>query len=265
MGAGCDLLDAERTRGSLPIRDGAVVGALSSPHELRVEARDALPAIARWLEERYGVVFAWETAALGIEAAAVRHAAGSIDAGAVVVAPGTQIAAFAPEIARRARVRTCKLQMMRIGAPGIVLRGVLMSDLSLVRYGGFASQPSAPVLRARLGRERASELEHGVHLIVAQAADGSLVVGDSHHYSDHADPFASEAVDKLILGELRSLLDLARVEVVERWNGYYPVADVTPLLREELAPRARLVSVTSGTGMSTAFAIGEETIAELFG
>lgn len=265
MGSGCELLDAARARASLPIRDDAVAGALSSPFELRVDPREALPALARWLEERHGVVFAWETAALGLEADAVRHASGSIAADAIVVAPGVHVAAFAPDLARRARLRICKLQMMRIGAPGVLLRPVLMTDLSLVRYGGFAAQPSAAALRARLERERPRELAHGVHLIVAQASDGSLVVGDSHHCADHADPFASDAVDKLILGELRNLLDLARAEVVERWNGYYPVADVAPLIREPLGPRARLVTVTSGTGMSTAFAIGEETIAELFG
>jgi len=53
--------------------------------------------------------------------------------------------------------------------------------------------------------------------------------------------------------------------VLGRWNGYYPVAEVAPLISEELAPRVRLVTVTSGTGMSTAFAIGEETIGQLFG
>jgi hypothetical protein len=55
------------------------------------------------------------------------------------------------------------------------------------------------------------------------------------------------------------------VRIVERWVGHYPVADIRPLLVEKLAERARLVAVTSGTGMSTAFAIGEETIGELFG
>ena len=31
-------------------------------------------------------------------------------------------------------------------------------------------------------------LENGVHLIVVQSADGSLVVGDSHHYGPHTRP-----------------------------------------------------------------------------
>jgi hypothetical protein len=178
-------------------------------------------------------------------------------------APASQ--AFAPELARRVALRHCRLQMMRLAAPGVALPGVLMGDLSLVRYGGFAAQPAAAGLRAQLERECAPALAHGVHLIVAQGADGSLVVGDSHHYADHAEPFASEAVDALILEELRGLLELPRIDVTERWNGYYPVADVAPVLDEEIARRVRLVTVTSGTGMSTAFAIAEETIAALFG
>ena len=85
------------------------------------------------------------------------------------------------------------------------------------------------------------------------------------HSRAFAEPFASEAVDALILAQLRSTLSMPETRVLQRWNGYYPVADVAPLLRETLAPRVELVTVTSGTGMSTAFAIGEETIAALFG
>jgi glycine/D-amino acid oxidase-like deaminating enzyme len=141
-----------------------------------------------------------------------------------------------------------------------------MTDLSLLRYEGFAQQPSAARLRAEVTGECAAQLEHGVHLIVAQGADGTLVVGDSHHYAEVADPFAAHRVEELILGELHALFPgLPPVEIVERWLGHYPVADVHPVLSESLAPRVRLVTVTSGTGMSTAFALGEETIAELFG
>lgn len=265
MGRDCTLLDAARARARMPRLAPAIAGALWSPHELRVEAREALPALARWLEERHGVVFAWETAVLGVDRANVRHAAGAVTADAVVLSPGAAVAAFAPELARRVRLRHCRLQMMRLAPTGVALPGVVMGDLSLVRYGGFAAQPAAATLRAQLERECAQALANGVHLIVAQGADGSLVVGDSHHYADHAEPFASEAVDALILDELRTFVELARVEVVERWNGYYPVADVAPLLSEEIAERVRLVTVTSGTGMSTAFAIGEETVAALFG
>jgi len=265
MGAGCALLDAGAARARAPQLDPAIAGGLWSPYELRVEAREALPALARWLEERHGVVFAWNVEMHGVDDHLVRHSAGTMEADAVVIAPGANVAGLAPELARRVAVRHCRLQMMRLAPPGFTLPGVLLSDLSLVRYGGFAAQPAAANLRARLEEECAEQLSHGIHLIAAQATDGTMLVGDSHHYGDHADPFSSEAVDALILAELRATLKVPGARVIERWNGYYPVADVGPVLRETLVPRVELVTVTSGTGMSTAFAIGEETIAGLFG
>jgi FAD dependent oxidoreductase TIGR03364 len=264
MGTDCELWNREEIRRRLPeVREGAT-GALSSPHELRIEARDALPRIAQWLAERHRVAFTWGASALALEATSVRHGEGSIEAGAVVLAPGGAASTFAPALAKRVDFRDCKLQMMRIASPGFRLPAVMMSDLSLARYEGFAKMPSIAALKHRLDAECARERAHGIHLIVAQGADGSLVVGDSHHYGPLADDLYSTQVEELILGELRALLDIPQATVVERWLGYYPVAAVQPVVSEEIAPRVRLVTVTSGTGMSTAFAIGEETISAMF-
>ena len=264
MGEGCAMFHGRGAARRLPaLRDGCL-GALESPHELRVEAREALPRLAAWLHERHGVAFHWASCALGFEGTELRHSRGTLGGGAIVFAPGSGLGEVAPGIAVDARVRQCHLQMMRVAATGVRLPAVVMSDLSLVRYEGFAMQPSAARLRARLQRECAAQLANGIHLIVAQGADGTLVVGDSHHYGDDADPFASAAVEELILAELRALLDLPEPHVIERWIGHYPVAEVQPLISAPLAPRVRAVTVTSGTGMSTAFAIGEETIAALF-
>ncbi|HXN15864.1 MAG TPA: TIGR03364 family FAD-dependent oxidoreductase [Usitatibacter sp.] len=265
--SGCELWSAAQTRSRLPCASARIAGALASKHELRVEAREALPKLARWLGARHNVAFLWDSAVLEVAEGRIRHAGGSIEAHAIVIAPGTQVAAFAPQIAIREAVRYCKLQMMRIAAPSPDFRlpSTVMSDLSLVRYAGFAQQPSAKRLRERLERECPQALAHGVHLVVAQSADGSLVVGDSHHYADFADPSRINAVDELILEEFHTLFDCPRATVIERWVGHYPVANITPLLRQTLGPRLRLVTVTNGLGMSTAFAIGEETIQELFG
>lgn len=266
MGTGCELWDGGEARRRVPRLRGSIRGALWSPHELRVEARDALPRLARWLAQEHGVTFLWNTAVVAIEETSLRHAQGRIEGDAIVAAPGVAVAGLAPALAARVRLRDCKLQMLRVRTPGTPPRfpAVAMSDLSLVRYPGFAAQPAAERLHRRLEAERAGALADGVHLIVAQSADGTLVVGDSHHYGE-SDEVARDTVEARILAELDTVFDLAGREVAERWVGHYPVADVQPLLVEELAPRARLVAVTSGTGMSTAFAIGEETVAALFG
>ena len=99
-----------------------------------------------------------------------------------------------------------------------------MSDLGLMRVAGATPLPQAGPLRARLEAEQPAQLEHGVHLIVVQSADGSLVVGDSHHYASTPDPFAHEVVDRLILDEFEAVFGRAAPPVVERWTGTYASA-----------------------------------------
>lgn len=139
-----------------------------------------------------------------------------------------------------------------------------MSDLGLVRYLGYAELPEAASLRARLEAEQMDALSNGIHLIVVQSADGSLVVGDSHHYGETVDPFAPEHVDRLILDEFDAVLDIPGHTVSERWIGTYASAPDRLMLIDRPADNVRIVIVTSGTGASTGFAIGEEVVAELF-
>ena len=72
------------------------------------------------------------------------------------------------------------------------MNAAVMSDLGLVRYAGYAALPEAAALQRRLAAEQGAQLANGVHLIVVQSADGSLVVGNSHHYATTPDPFAPE-------------------------------------------------------------------------
>jgi hypothetical protein len=58
-------------------------------------------------------------------------------------------------------------------------------------------------------------------------------------------------------------LDAPRVS--ERWTGVYASAADRLMLVDRPSERVRLVVITSGTGASTSFAIGEEVVAELVG
>jgi glycine/D-amino acid oxidase-like deaminating enzyme len=155
--------------------------------------------------------------------------------------------------------------MLRLESPGFAMPGTVMSDLSLLRYGGFAALPESDALRRRLREEQERCLRHGVHLIVAQGPDGSLVVGDSHHDDPTAEPVADEAVYGLILEEYRIVTGREPPPVRARWMGTYATAPERSVLIEAPTPASRLVVITSGIGASTGFAIGEEVIRGLFG
>jgi hypothetical protein len=104
-----------------------------------------------------------------------------------------------------------------------------------------------------------------VHLICVQNADGTLVVGDSHHYGEAAGPFMAARTEALILDEFAAVTGLPPPPVIERWTGAYGVLPEAPALILAPAPDVRLVTVTNGKGASTAFAIAEEVVGELYG
>jgi FAD dependent oxidoreductase TIGR03364 len=233
-----------------------------------VESREAIPRLARWLEGAHDVTFVRRAQVSAVEPGLLETSVGTLRAEACIICPGDDFTGlFADRLAAYDGLTRCKLQMLRIAAPAPDwhLPGAIMSDLGLLRYLGYAELPAADALRARLETERADALVNGVHLIVVQSADGSLVVGDSHHYAQTPDPFAPEQVEQLILDELQEVLAIPAPRVTERWIGTYASAPGRLMLVDRPDDRIRIVIVTSGTGASTAFAIAEETVAELFG
>jgi FAD dependent oxidoreductase TIGR03364 len=268
MGAECSLMSPAQAKTRVPaLRQGALTAALWSPHERRIESRTAIPRLAGWLEQALGVAFLRSTLVTAVKPPRVVTTIGAIAADTAIVCPGHDFLALFPDRIAAYGLTTCKLQMLRVapGDAGFRLGAAVMSDLGLVRYLGYAELPEASALRARLEAEQAAALDNGVHLIAVQSADGSLVVGDSHHYGATLDPFAQHHVDELILDELDAVLDLPGRAVRERWVGIYASARDRLMLVDRPSDTVRIVIVTSGTGASTAFAIGEEVIAELFG
>jgi FAD dependent oxidoreductase TIGR03364 len=264
MGEGCALLTPAAARAKFPALTGELAAALYSPHERRVESRDAIPRLAQWLEAVRGVTFMRRTAVHHVETGRVETSAGIIHAALVIVCPGDDLATLFPERLAFYGVRRVKLQMMRLRPPaGFTLGAAMMTDLSLVRYLGYAELPAADALRAQLRAEQEEHVAAGVHLIAVQSADGSLVVGDTHAYGHTMDPFASTHFNALVLDEFHAVFPGLAYEISENWIGTYASLDDRLVLIDEPAPNVRLVVVTSGTGASTAFAIGEDVLREM--
>ena len=267
MGAGCRMIGAETARGIVPaLRTEGAAAILHSPHEARVESREAIPRLARWLAAEKGVTFLWSTDVHEVTPPRIVTSRGVVEAGAAVVCPGDNYGGPFAEVLSAAGLAICTLQMLRVmpAAPS-PLGAAVMSDLSLVRYDGYVALPEAAALRAAIEAEQAEDLAAGVHLIAVQSADGSLVVGDSHVYGATAAPFAQEAVDALILAELDRVLALPGRRVTERWTGSYAAQAEGVIFFDRPDKDVRLLVVTGGTGASTAFALGEEVIEDLYG
>lgn len=266
MGDGCRLLSpGEYKKIASNLGGSDLRGALFSPHELRVESRTAIPALAAWLEEALGVVFFRETVAFEAAPPRLRTSRGVVEADATVVCPGDDFVTLYRERIGRYALRKCRLSMVKLADPGFRLPGALMSDLSLARYRGYAALPEARALETKLQREQPSHFDNGVHLIAVQGADGALIVGDSHHDDVLPGPFAPATAERDILDEFKRATGREPSAVLERWTGVYAMASDRTYLVDTPEPQVRLVIVTSGTGASTGFGIAEKVIGDLLG
>lgn len=265
MAEGCRLFTPAEARRRCPqLQAPQLAAVMESTLELRIESRLAIPRLAGWLAEAHGVTFLRNTTVHAIEVPLLRTSSGVVHARRIAVCPGDDFTGLYADRLKRYGLTRCKLQMLRLADPGFKLPAAVMSDLGLARYAGFAALPEAAALKARLAVEQAGHLENGVHLIVVQSADGTLVVGDSHHYAATPDPFGQEAVDALILDEFRAALGIAPPPILERWLGTYASASDRAVLIDAPEAAVRVAIVTSGAGASTGFAIGEELVSSLF-
>jgi FAD dependent oxidoreductase TIGR03364 len=274
------LLDAAAVGERVPTGSD-VVGGAWLPRDLRVDPREAIPAITSWLEAG-GVRFHWSSAMQEVTPDGVRTSQGLIEADRVVVAVGHDVDRYYPEVAREAELVRCVLHMLRVtnvsgtgGSAAGRIDPAVLSGYSLLRYAGFApgtddhgsregtGNTALEQVRERLAREVPLARQLDLNLMFTQRPDGDLTIGDTHSYARTPEPFQSETADDLILEQTAKLLGVGGLTVRERWRGVYASAR-EPFLVAAPHPSTRVVSVTSGIGLTTGFGLAEEVIAELF-
>jgi FAD dependent oxidoreductase TIGR03364 len=266
MAEGCAFYPPDDAHALFPQFKGDLAAVFWSPDEIRVEAKTAMPKMALWLEEAHGVSFRWETAVNAIDGERLATSRGIVEAGATIVCAGDDLRTLFGDRLAGLGLTRAKSHMLRVRyEEGFELPGAVTSDLALLRSPGFAELDGVEALRARLEVEQPDHLQHGIVLAAVQSADGSLVVGASRHLDATPDPFQPSAVDELILEELAAVIGRRPKQVASRWVGTYAFSADRPLVTEAPADNVRVVIAASGGGATAAFAIGEETVAELFG
>ena len=263
---GCVFYEPEDAHALFPQFRGEIAGVFWSPDEIRIEAKSALPKIAAWLEDAHDVAFRWETAVTAIEDSGLATSRGPVRAKCVVVCPGDDLRSLYGDRLSGLGLTRAKSQMMRVRyEESFELPGAVSTDLSAARMQALQDVPGAEALRARLEAEQPEHLQHGVVMLAAQSADGSLVVGASRTLDATPDPFLLQSVDELILDELAAVFGKRPKQIISRWAGTYAYSADRPVIVEAPEAHVRVVIAASGFGASAAFAIGEETVADLFG
>ena len=262
LGYDCAWLSAQETlRRSHAVRTEDLLGALWSPTEMTVDPRQIIGSLPRFLTERYGVQFFFNTAVQNVETSSLETGDQTWQSNLIIVANGDDFQTLFPEFFRQSGITRCKLQMMRtISQPqGWTLGPSLAFGLTFKHYATFQVCTSLQAFKDRVVRETPEFEKWGIHVMVSQTSLGELTIGDSHEYRLAVDIFDKPEVNRLILDYARQYLRVPTLEIGQSWHGVYGKHPVHAYIRFDAVDCVRIVTMTSGLGMTMSFGIAEET------
>jgi len=265
LGYDCAWLSAQETlQRSRAVRPEGLAGALWSPTEITVDPRQVVSSLPKFLAERYGVQFFFNTAVQGAETSRLDAGGQTWKADAIIVASGDDFQTLFPEYFRQSGITRCKLQMMRtvVQPQGWALGPSLAFGLTFKHYATFQMCASLQALKERIARETPEFEKWGIHVMVSQTARGELTLGDSHEYGLAVDIFDKPEVNRLIFDYARQYLRVPTLEMGESWHGVYAKHPEHAYVSLTPVEGVRLVVVTSGLGMTMSFGIAEQTLQE---
>lgn len=266
-GLDCAMLTLEEAMARIPsLNPDGLRGAMWSPLELAVNPREAIPAITQWLARQPTVTLHLGEAIMAVGPNTATTAYGDTHhAERIFICSGSDVEHLYPEAHRALPITRCKLQMMATNPQpdGWRLPHHLAGGLSLRHYESFANCPSIGALRARVAKELPEYDRYGIHVLVAQLPTGELILGDSHEYGNPPEPFNANAIDRLILDRVHTMLHAPDLTPARRWSGtYLKRTDGGWSINTEPEPGVRIVNALGGSGMTLSFALADKNLSE---
>ena len=266
LGYECRLLSAaEAARINPAIDDHTCLAGLHFPADARVEPAGLLKLLIPWLSRQPGCTYLPNTLVTRVTASydeceVETSAERTFRAPHVFVCGGADLRTLFPQRLAEAGLVRCKLQMCRtVPQRSARLTTTIASGLSLRWYPSFRECQSWQRMRDEAVDPELTR--RGIHVLMVQDADGSVVIGDSHEYSKGDLDDALDAVtESLILREARRLVRLSDWDIARRWHGIYAMHPENPIFQEQIGGRIHLITGIGGKGMTTGPAVARESI-----
>jgi FAD dependent oxidoreductase TIGR03364 len=186
----------------------------------------------------------------------------------VIVCNGGEFKLLFADLFRESGIVTSKLQMLRsVVMKEIPLEGNILTGLTIRRYESFQECPS---FSSTPTPENLAELKKwGIHILFKKAADGSIIIGDSHEYADvaHTDDLGftqNEYINQLMLKEAQRIVTFDVNQIATSWSGYYPQHNEKDIVEIDIENKIHIRTAIGGKGMTTSAGYAEESIRKLY-
>lgn len=237
--------------------------ALHGSKERVVYSREAIPALAKWIGSHPNITLKTNTLVYEVDEiqGSLKTTQGTFTAEHIFICSGHDYKTlFQSEIAALNPV-VCRLQMLRVRPEkSLNLQHGVFTGLSCLHYDAFNGLPEIEPLQQLVNEQTPLLEKYKIHLLMTPTPHGDIIIGDSHDYhTGTIRPFASSEIDHLIQSLAEETLG-QKVEVIERWQGFYGSKGDEPISILKPSNKVTIVLMRTGLGMSVGPALGEENI-----
>jgi FAD dependent oxidoreductase TIGR03364 len=256
------------------LRNDYVKAGLFFPDEVTVEPRIMINRLLDFLIKEKGLDYFGNTKVLNCDASSqettVITASGEIyKASKVILCCGSEFKTLYPDLFAKSDLEVTKLQMLQTKPqPGYELKGSILTGLSIRRYEAFYECTSFTAIKAKED-PNSFEKKWGVHILFKQAADGSVIIGDSHEYADAAniDDLGFDLkmeVDDFMIEEAKKIFNLPTFEIQNRWYGMYSQCKENDIFQHTVDGNIHIITGIGGKGMTGSAGFSKENIKNIF-
>lgn len=273
-GYGSELLEKATLTKRLPnLKSSYVKGGLFFPEELSVNPRQLIHQIHRGLQAEGLVDIKFNSFVIKLstqfDSTSLYLSNGkTYNTRKVIICNGNDFRSLYPNIFMQSDLQTVKLQMLRLVKQDVVMKGNILTGLSIRRYESFKECPSYNKIKAEgpLDQELA---DWGIHILFKQEKDGSIILGDSHEYLDASQSSQFEdslqtRPNELFVREGKKIMSDLQWEIEASWAGYYSQCKQDKIFNKEIEPNIHVVTGIGGKGMTASAGYALENINRIY-
>ncbi|UNY98499.1 TIGR03364 family FAD-dependent oxidoreductase [Zhouia spongiae] len=256
------------------LQNDYVVAGLFFPEEITVESRVMISRLQKYLVDKFSLEIIYNLNVLHceplngrVEVMTSLHK--TLWASKVIICNGNDFKTLYPEVFNASDLEVCKLQMMQTKPQkNYRLPGSILTGWTIRRYESFSECPSYKEIKAR-EPETSYQKKWGVHILFKQAADGSVIIGDSHEYADaeNADSLGFDLnmeLDNFMIEEAKKIIALPDYEIAQRWYGTYSQCKHNDIFTHNVNDNIHIVTGIGGKGMTGSAGFAEDNIESIY-
>ena len=236
------------------LKENYCKGALFFPEEITIEPGKMIHCLIAFMQEQLALTYQPDTLVsfcgfVNGKCIAEDNLGKAYTGDKVIICNGRDFRNLYPQMFYESDIEVSKLQMMKtVPQPDYLLKGSILTGLSIRRYESFRGCPSYQTLKAGEIDERFKKW--GIHILFKQATDGSIIIGDSHEYAgakeqDKLGFEVNQEINTIIIEEAKRIFDLPDWRIGAYWNGYYGQSKGHDVFKKEVATNIHVITAFS--------------------